>query len=232
MTPEERRQAEFWARLVSVTDWQRAREGERLLLQEDLDTLRRDQDIAALHKEARSLVMSLLRGGRHSLPFKAMLWQEGGRVRQGIAVDRPSLAALADLVRLVAAGATFGQCPQCHRIFVTTSTKKFCSPSCQVQANAGKRDRAAYMRTYMAKRRAEEKEKELVEVKRRALARKKAGKLPAGEKEFAEDLKSLPLSPWKTDEERKTYQAAEQQRLREILEKKRQTTAPQGRKEK
>jgi hypothetical protein len=81
----------------------------------------------------------------------------------------------------------------------------------------------------MRKRRALEKER--AEVEEKALARRREGKRPAGEKGFAKDLKSLPVLPVETDEERRSRQQAEQQRLRGNYEKIRHTTAPRGRKE-
>jgi hypothetical protein len=234
MTSAQKEKAALFADAASVADPANLSPGQRLLLQEKAEKLFWPApDVNNLLTYARTWLLPLV-GGALVRPDVQPTWTvRNGELAVGIAISEPGLAFLSDLIRVIyLTPFPFKQCPVCHRVFVSQNTKKrYCSGNCAYRGieDARKESRRPKAKERMRKRRA--LEKGLAEAKKKALARSRAGKHPAGEKAFAEDLTSLPPSPWKTDEERKTYQAAEQQRLREILEKKRHTKAPRGRKE-
>lgn len=184
-------------------------------------------NLATLQQEARRLVASLDRGGAHALPFRLLLDGSGGRVAARWTNPNPQLDLLAQLVTLTLQRGRLPlmPCQVCQRIFPQHGRGLYCSLRCQRQATDDRRQeqRRDYKRTYMATRRAQEKE--LAEIQKRAQARRRAGKLPAGARVEAAMMKTLPVLPVETDAQRKARQEGDRERLRAAYEKKQQRKA-------
>ena len=157
----EKKRVSFWARLASVSDLSTLPEKEARALKKDLDRLYPfpPQDFHAVHSDARNLTMGLLRGGKPTLPFPVKIWFEKSTLRWGVAED-VSRESLGDLLHILASR-PFRSCPECNRLFVTATSKRYCSAHCRYKANARARKvaRRKYMRIYMAKRRKAAKKK-------------------------------------------------------------------------
>lgn len=224
MNKEDRRAIEFFARLLSVQDFSQLATREQEPLRETAEVLSPLTDLPSVYAEGRKLLSSFARGGKAIVPFRLVLEKTDGKIAIGWAESGPGLSLLSRLISILIRERKFPfrTCSVCGVLFAPRGRQLTCSLRCtrkkmEVKRKARKR---AYMRLYMVRRRAEEKA--MAQATKKALAKDRAGKPPAGEKEFADSLKSLRVLPVETDEERSSRQQAEQKRLNAKVKKQRQ----------